>query len=101
MFWALALIWFVVQPPGVAALFPGPVFAAGTFCLFVGNFAFVYVNLLGCYKRRYDTLLLWNLLTPLYWMLMSYSGWRAFIQFFRDPFYWEKTQHGLFKKPTS
>lgn len=98
IFWIMALVWFVVQPAGVAALFPGPVFAAGTFCLFVGNFAFVYANLLGCYKRRYDTLLLWNLLTPIYWMMMSYSGWRAFIQFFRDPFYWEKTQHGLNQK---
>ena len=98
---ALALVWFVVQPSGVAALFPGPVFAAGTFCLFVGNFAFVYVNLLGCYKRRYDSLLLWNLLTPVYWMMMSYSGWRAFIQFFRNPFFWEKTQHGLVQKKTS
>ncbi len=101
VFWALALVWFVVQPSGVAALFPGPVFAAGTFCLFVGNFAFVYVNLLGCYKRRYDSLLLWNLLTPVYWMMMSYSGWRAFIQFFRNPFFWEKTQHGLVQKKTS
>jgi hypothetical protein len=27
--------------------------------------------------------------------MMSYSGWRAFIQFFKDPFLWEKTQHGL------
>ena len=34
----------------------------------------------------------------IYWMMMSYSGWRAFIQFFRDPFVWEKTQHGLVKK---
>jgi cellulose synthase/poly-beta-1,6-N-acetylglucosamine synthase-like glycosyltransferase len=100
VFWTLAIVWFAVQPVGVAALFPGPVFAAGTFCLFVGNFAFVYVNLLGCYKRRYDSLLLWNLLTPLYWMLMSYSGWRALFQFFSNPFYWEKTQHGLVQKQT-
>ncbi|NLL83811.1 MAG: glycosyltransferase [Lentisphaerae bacterium] len=95
IFWLLALAWFIVQPPGVAALYPGPIFAAGALCLFVGNFAFVYINLLGCYKRRYDSLLLWNLLTPIYWAMMSYSGWRAFIQFFKDPFLWEKTQHGL------
>ena len=39
-------------------------------------------------------------LTPLYWMLMSYSGWRALFQFFSNPFYWEKTQHGLVQKQT-
>jgi glycosyltransferase XagB len=98
IFWLMALIWFVFRPPGVAMLFPGPIFAAGAFCLFAGNFVFVYVTLLGCYKRERDSLLWYALLTPLYWVLMSISGWRAFFQFFRDPFVWEKTQHGLTKK---
>lgn len=98
VFWTMALVWFVFRPEGVAQLFPGPVFAAGAFCLFIGNFVFVYINLLGCCKRKNDSLMWWALLTPVYWMMMSYSGWRAFIQFFRDPFVWEKTQHGLVKK---
>lgn len=95
IFWLMAAVWFVFRPEGVAMLFPGPVFAAGAVCLFVGNFVFIYVNLLGCCKRNKDDLMVWCLLTPLYWMMMSYSGWRAFIQFFRAPFVWEKTQHGL------
>ncbi|MDD5706652.1 MAG: glycosyltransferase [Kiritimatiellae bacterium] len=95
LFWLMALIWFVFRPAGVEALYPGWVFAIGAFCLFAGNFVFVYVNLLGCYRRRYDDLMWANLLTPLYWAMMSYSGWRAFLQFFANPFHWEKTQHGL------
>ncbi len=95
VFWLMALVWFIFRPDGVTQLFPGPVFAAGAFCLFLGNFVFIYVNLLGLCKRRYDSLMWWALLTPFYWMMMSYSGWRAVIQFFRDPFVWEKTQHGL------
>lgn len=98
VFWLMALVWFVFRPEGVALLFPGPVFAAGAVCLFLGNFVFIYVNLLGNCKRRNDDLMWWSLLTPVYWMMMSYSGWRAIIQFFRDPFVWEKTQHGLVKK---
>jgi len=98
VFWAMALVWFVFRPEGVAQLFPGPVFAAGAVCLFLGNFVFVYINLLGCCKRKNDSLMWSSLLTPIYWIMMSYSGWRAFIQFFRDPFVWEKTQHGLGKK---
>lgn len=94
VFWAMALLWFLVRPTSLAALFPGPVFAAAALCLFVGNFVFVYINLLGCYRRRFDHLLLVNLLTPVYWIMMSYSGWRAFLQFFRNPFHWEKTRHG-------
>ncbi|MBP5228258.1 MAG: glycosyltransferase, partial [Kiritimatiellae bacterium] len=97
-FWGMALGWFIFKPVGLDGLFPGPVFAAGAFCLFIGNFVFIYINLLGCCKRRNDGLMWASLLTPLYWMMMSYSGWRAFIQFFRAPFVWEKTQHGLVKK---
>lgn len=95
VFWILALLWFTLRPVGLDGLFPGAVFAMGTLCLFVGNFLFVYVNLLGCYRRGYDRLMAFNLLTPVYWMLMSVSGWRAFFQFFSNPFLWEKTQHAL------
>lgn len=95
IFWVMALVWFIFKPVGVAMLFPGPIFAAGAFCLFAGNFVFVYVTLLGCYKRKRDSLLWYSLFTPIYWVFMSISGWRAFYQFFHDPFVWEKTQHGL------
>lgn len=95
IFWVLAAVWFAIRPTGLDGLFPGPVFAMGTLCLFVGNFLFVYVALLGCYRRRYDRLMAFNLLMPFYWMLMSVSGWRAFLQFFSNPFLWEKTQHAL------
>lgn len=97
-FWSLATIWFIWRPVLLSSLFPGPVFALGALCLFVGNFVFVYINLLACYRRGYDDLLKYALLSPLYWMMMSYSGWRAFLQFFSNPFYWEKTQHGLCNK---
>lgn len=95
IFWIMAVIWFFFRPIGIDALYPGPVFAMSAFCLFVGNFLFLYINLLGCYRRHYDDLLPANLLTPFYWVLMSISGWRAFLQFFSNPFQWEKTKHGL------
>ena len=95
VFWTLALLWFLVHPAGLDRLFPGPVFAIGAFCLFAGNFLFVYTILLGCYRRNQDRLLWANLLAPLYWVLMSIAAWRAFFQFFRNPFLWEKTQHAL------
>ena len=30
---------------------------------------------------------------PVYWLLMSVAGWRALVQYFRNPFLWEKTPH--------
>lgn len=95
IFWIMALLWFFVRPDGVGLLFPGIIFAIGALNLFIGNFFFIYTNLLGCYRRKFDSLAWAVLLTPIYWVMMSISGWRAFLQFFTNPFVWEKTQHGL------
>ena len=96
VFWVLALLWFFLRLEVLAALFPGVVFAMGAVCLFAGNFVFAYTGAIGCYKRGYYDLVKFAVLSPVYWIFMSYSGWRAFLQFFTKPFYWEKTKHGLF-----
>lgn len=95
LFWFLAILWFLFRAESLTSLFSGPVFAVGVTCLFVGNFAFVYLGMIGCYRRRYWDLVGHALFAPFYWLLMSYSGWRAFFQFFADPHKWEKTRHGL------
>ncbi|OCW56401.1 hypothetical protein AWJ14_20170 [Hoeflea olei] len=35
----------------------------------------------------------WMLLTPVYWLMMSFSGWRALYQLATDAHLWEKTPH--------
>lgn len=35
------------------------------------------------------------LLMPVYWLLLSLAAWRALFQLARDPYRWEKTEHGL------
>jgi hypothetical protein len=37
------------------------------------------------------------LLMPLHWLLLSLAAWRALYQLIRDPYRWEKTEHGLAK----
>jgi cellulose synthase/poly-beta-1,6-N-acetylglucosamine synthase-like glycosyltransferase len=34
-------------------------------------------------------------LTPFYWGFLSIAAWRALWQLWRDPYRWEKTEHGL------
>lgn len=97
LFWLLAVLWFVLRLEIFTALFPPPIFAAGALCLFLGNFVFVYLGAIASYRRGYYDLVKYTLLVPPYWFMMSYSGWRAFFQFFADPFRWEKTKHGLFE----
>jgi cellulose synthase/poly-beta-1,6-N-acetylglucosamine synthase-like glycosyltransferase len=95
LYWFLVALWFLFRLEMLTSLFPGLVFALGALCLFVGNFAFVYLGAVGVHRRGYYDLVRAALISPLYWVMMSYSGWRAFFQFFADPFRWEKTQHGL------
>jgi hypothetical protein len=38
---------------------------------------------------------------PVYWLLIWAAGWRAAWQFLREPFKWEKTEHGLAKPGAS
>ncbi len=33
------------------------------------------------------------LLTPPYWLMLSFAGWRAIWQLWREPHFWEKTPH--------
>jgi hypothetical protein len=35
------------------------------------------------------------LLIPVHWLLLSLAAWRALYQLVRDPYRWEKTEHGL------
>jgi cellulose synthase/poly-beta-1,6-N-acetylglucosamine synthase-like glycosyltransferase len=34
-------------------------------------------------------------LTPLYWVCLSAAAWRAVWHYVKDPYHWEKTQHGV------
>ncbi|RMD80889.1 MAG: glycosyltransferase [Lentisphaerae bacterium] len=63
--------------------------------LFLANLLFVTIHILAClHRKRYD--LLGSALTmPIYWILISIGAWKGFIQLFTNPFYWEKTVHGL------
>ena len=38
------------------------------------------------------------LLTPIYWICLSIATWRALWQLWRNPYFWEKTEHGLAKR---
>jgi len=95
IFWLLTTVFFFTQAGFIQAMFPSFVFYAAAFLLFFGNFIFVYLNVAGSLQRGYYDLCKYALLSPLYWGLMSIAAWKGFLQLFTNPFYWEKTEHGL------
>jgi cellulose synthase/poly-beta-1,6-N-acetylglucosamine synthase-like glycosyltransferase len=93
VYWLLALLWFAVQPVGLARFFPGPVFVMAATCLFVGNFVFIYATAIAAVRRGFGRLTPYVLLMPAYWALMSIGAWKGALQLITRPHHWEKTRH--------
>jgi cellulose synthase/poly-beta-1,6-N-acetylglucosamine synthase-like glycosyltransferase len=61
----------------------------------------VLIGLMGLARRR-RLRSGWVLaLTPFYWGCLSIAAWRALWQLWRDPYRWEKTEHGLTRSNAS
>jgi len=63
--------------------------------LVLGYVASIALGLAGLFRRRLLGCAWSLMLMPIYWVLLSLAAWRALFQFIRDPYRWEKTEHGL------
>jgi hypothetical protein len=95
VFWMLTTVWFTMHWGLIKDIFPGWIFYLGAVELYVGNFVFTFLNVAGCLRRGYYSMVKYALLSPIYWALMSVAAWKGFVQLFYAPSYWEKTKHGL------
>jgi cellulose synthase/poly-beta-1,6-N-acetylglucosamine synthase-like glycosyltransferase len=94
-FWFLTTLFALTQAGFIQELFPGWVYFLAASLLFIGNFIFVFLGLVAAVRRGDDNLALYALFLPFYWGLMSVGAWKGFAQLITNPFYWEKTEHGL------
>ena len=65
----------------------------------VANCAVGYdnIDLVAAFKRDYFKLAPYALTVPFYWLLQSIAAYKGLWQLIRNPFYWEKTTHGISK----
>jgi cellulose synthase/poly-beta-1,6-N-acetylglucosamine synthase-like glycosyltransferase len=82
---------------GAAANEPGSLTPVGlhAITLLLGYFVSVVLGLLGLFRRGLMGCAWALMLIPIYWILLSLAAWRALFQLVRDPYRWEKTEHGL------
>jgi glycosyltransferase XagB len=78
---------------------PGWFFTGALLPLHVATIAFgflstVVIGLMGLARRKRLRIAPVLALTPFYWALLSIAAWRALWQLWRDPYRWEKTEHG-------
>ncbi len=95
-YWILTALWFLTEFGLIEQIFPRIIYYFGAIGLFLGNFTFLYMNVVGALRREFYDLVKYALLSPIYWLLISIGAWKGFIQLFTKPFYWEKTVHGLY-----
>jgi len=101
VYWSLTTLWFMTQWNVIQALFPPAVYYAGMVSFLAGNFVFTYANMVGSLHRKEYSLVKYATLTPFYLVMMSVAAWKALIQLFSLPSFWEKTVHGLYEEPVS
>jgi cellulose synthase/poly-beta-1,6-N-acetylglucosamine synthase-like glycosyltransferase len=95
IFWALTALWFAAKASFIQPIFPAPVYYAGLFCMVLGNFMAIYLNVVAIRAAGRPELLVAVLLSPLYWAMMSVAAVKALLQLVVAPSFWEKTTHGL------
>ncbi len=97
-FWALFVYWLITRDTGLSKYFYGYILYMSLFNLLFGNFMAMYLSTLAVFRRKYFYLTYYSLLVPFYYILQAIAAWRALIQLFTNPYYWEKTGHGLSMK---
>ncbi len=89
------LLWLFTSTSFFDPYFPPFVLYITLFNLLIANGFLIYLFMLSGFKRRYFALIPWSLTVPFYWLLQSWAGYKGFWQLIHNPFYWEKTHHGL------
>jgi cellulose synthase/poly-beta-1,6-N-acetylglucosamine synthase-like glycosyltransferase/uncharacterized protein (DUF1919 family) len=95
--YAMFFFWLFSDSNALDSIFPPIVLYVSLVNLLVGNGFFIYITGLGAFKRHYYSLILYCLTVPAYWIMMSIAAYKALWQLIHNPFYWEKTTHGLSK----
>jgi cellulose synthase/poly-beta-1,6-N-acetylglucosamine synthase-like glycosyltransferase len=97
VFWALYLIWLALATSGFDPVFPQFLLFLSLFNLLAGNGAFIFLLMLAPIRRGWLHLVPYSLSVVGYWVLISIASYKGLWQLLRNPFYWEKTQHGVSK----
>jgi hypothetical protein len=95
LFWLFYLVWLAAGAANLDVIFPNSLLYLCLFNLLAGNGAFTYLLMLAPIRRGWLGLIPYSFTLFAYWAMISVAAYRALWQLVRDPFHWEKTEHGL------
>ncbi|WP_066555291.1 glycosyltransferase [Croceicoccus bisphenolivorans] len=97
VFWAVFIVWAATQAAGFDIFFPPVLLYLSLFNLLAGNGLLIFLMMLAPFRRNWLELTPWAPTVVAYWVLLSIAAWKGLFQLVTNPFYWEKTEHGLSK----
>jgi glycosyltransferase XagB len=95
IFWVLYAFWAVAGAASFDWFFPQALLFLCLFNLLAGNGAFTYLLMLGPIRRGWLDLIPFSLTLFGYWALISVAAYKGLWELMRDPFFWDKTRHGI------
>ncbi len=95
IFWMFYAIWLAASAANFDPLFPHSLLFLCLFNLLAGNGTFTYLIMLGPIRRGWLNLIPFSFTLFGYWVLISVAAYKGLWQLIRDPFFWEKTEHGI------
>ena len=95
LFWLFYLVWLAAGAANLDVIFPNSLLYLCLFNLLAGNGAFTYLLMLAPIRRGWLGFIPYSFTLCAYWVMISAAAYRALWQLLRDPFHWEKTEHGL------
>jgi cellulose synthase/poly-beta-1,6-N-acetylglucosamine synthase-like glycosyltransferase len=95
LFWLLYLVWLLLAVGGIDSVFPQYLLLISLTNLLAGNGAFIYLSMIAPLRRGWLSLIPYSLTAFAYWILISIAAYKALWQLVSNPFYWEKTHHGV------
>ncbi|MWD26394.1 glycosyltransferase [Aquicoccus sp. SCR17] len=101
LFWGIFALWMVLGAEVIEPVFPPAILYLSLLNLLAGNALLIYLTMVAPFRRRWTDLAPWGLSVVGYWVLMTIASYKALKQLISNPFYWEKTQHGLSKHTAS
>jgi len=101
IFWFFYAVWLAASAAKFDPLFPQFLLFLCLFNLLAGNGAFTYLIMLAPIRRNWLYLIPFSFTLFGYWVLISVAAYRGLWQLIRNPFFWEKTQHGISRYPAA
>jgi glycosyltransferase XagB len=95
VFWLFYAFWLAASAANFEVIFPHSLLLLCLFNLLAGNGAFTYLIMLAPIRRGWLALIPFSFTLFGYWVLISLAAYKGLWQLLRNPFFWEKTQHGL------